>query len=127
MSSSELLLRGEIITLSESLPGDGIKVYTVTFLDVMPTKRAVEEAVSMLEMFADITWPFQLHADMRQGQLKEQLKYLGTYGTLISKIANENCKGCLVRLPPSAGAGRKILVKSITFIVEMLGVECRIE
>ena len=127
MASDELSIRGEIITLSESPPEDEEKVYTVTFLDVMPTKPAVDEAVRMLEMFADIKWPFQLHADMRQGQLSEQLKYIGTYGTLIGKIANENCKGCWVRLPPSKGAVRTVLVKSITFIVEMLGVDCRIE
>lgn len=123
-------LIGRILSLHErDVGGDKPRVYTVRFNSTQPDQAAVEEAVELLGLFAAIEWPFHLHCDLRQTDVGQQMTFVPTYCKLIGKIANANCKACVVALPEGdeESVGRKLLVNTITFIVGMLGVNMKFD
>ncbi len=116
-----------VLTLSEE-PESMPRIYTVCFTAHEPTQRSVDAAIETLEVFASVEWPFVLVADMRDGDLAKQIRYLATYSTLIGKIANENCQRCIVKLPRSnPSPARTLLINAIQAIVYALGVKCVID
>ena len=123
-------LLGRILSLHEREVGGGKpRVYTVRFNSTQPDQDAVEEAVELRGLFAAIEWPFHLHCDLRPTDVGKQMTFVPTYCKLIGKIANANCKACVVALPEGdeESVGRKLLVNTITFIVKMLGVNMKFD
>lgn len=112
-------------TTSGNKPGN-IVSYVVSFKDATPTRETVQSAIELMRIFKDISWDFQLLADMRPARLISQLRYVASYSKLIGLIENIHCKHCFVfvdELPPIIGT---LLTSTVERIVSALSVPCTI-
>jgi hypothetical protein len=86
----------------------------------------VGETIDLMRIFKDITWDFQIIADMSSARLMSQLRYAASYAALIGLIENPHCKHCFVfisKLPPIIGT---LLTSTVENIVSALSVPCTI-
>ena len=114
----------DIVLVHERTDAAGVIRYVVTFKDAAPTSPAVDEAIELMRVFADIAWDFELLCDMRAARLLSQLAHAPAYSRLIGLIQNPHCKHCFIfirRLPKIVGP---VCSLTIGGIVAALGVSC---
>ena len=100
--------------------------YLVQFKDAAPTEDLVAETVDMMKVFKDISWDFELLADMRSARLVSQLRHASAYSQLIGLIENPHCKHCYVYVNPLPPVVGPLLTTTVERIVSSLSVPCTI-
>ena len=110
----------DIVLVQERTDVAGYMRYVVRFKDAEPTGVAVEEAIELMRVFADITWDFEVLCDMRSTKLASQIAHAPAYTRLVSLLQNPRCKHCYIYTRPVP----PLVAGTIGKIVAALGVPC---